>query len=88
MKKTEDIVREMREAQIGRELRSEKLINEMHEIKSHLTIFIEEFEKELPNELVLRFADIEEAFTEYCSACKEEAFYHGFKLGLKIASEK
>ncbi len=88
MKTTENIICELREAHIGNELRSERLKKKMHDQQSYLTAFYEELEKDLPKEFLKRLSEFEEIYSEYTALCEDEAFYYGFKLGLKIEREE
>ncbi len=83
MKTVEKTIIEMREARIGNYLRSKELNQKMHEINGNLTAFIEDFEKKLPRDLVKMLLNLDELYSEYCSACENEAFYYGFALGQK-----
>ena len=85
---TESVICELREAHVGNDLRSKTLKEEMQRVQGYLTAFIEDFEKELPKNLVDRFNELDEIYTDYCNACEDEAFYYGFKLGLKMSEEK
>ena len=85
---TESVICEIRDTHVGNDLRSKTLKAEMQKVQGYLTAYIEDFEKELPKGLIDRFSELDEIYTDYCNACENEAFYYGFKLGMKISEEK
>ncbi len=85
---TENLIAELWQMEVGKELRSELLAIEILKKQEELFSSVEGFSKLLDKNEGVLFSALEEKFYDYCEICNKEAFHHGFKLGLKLAQEK